>query len=59
MVLTCGLLIQASTQIKILKDTIKNKIYKNTAEETYQAIAKCIKHYSVIIACVNHLYNIC
>lgn len=55
-VLTCGLLIQAGTQLKILKDNLRNRIDQNAAE-TYHEIAKCIRHYSVIIVYVDDSHS--
>lgn len=48
-VLTCGLLINAATQIKILKDNLMNTIDQQTTQHIYPAITNCIQHYSVII----------
>lgn len=48
-VLTCGLIMQATTQTKILKHTLKNISDYTEREKTYYKISQCILHYAGII----------
>lgn len=56
-VLTCGLLIHATTQINILKHTLKYLVSRGPAQETYERIAKCVEHYAVIVGYVINLVS--
>lgn len=48
-VLTCGLLIYATTEIKVLKYSLMNITSCNNPQDTYKKIIMCAKHHADII----------
>lgn len=48
-VLTCNLIMQATTQVKILNHTLKHVLNYTEAQQIHNKITECVKHYANII----------
>lgn len=55
-ILTCGLLIHGTTQIKILKSNLKRLGREKEENKLYEKISHCVAHYVAIIKCVLHYF---
>lgn len=56
--LTCGLIIHATTQVKILKHNIMNITSEGGNETYYAMVSECAAHYAAIIEYLVYLFMI-